>query len=73
MDLPSSRSNYSTDSTRSFIQLEAPRRRLESTRDDSSISERSELNSFNPGMCGYLISMHHVKSGYTNGIPVSKP
>jgi len=50
-DLPSSQSNYSTNSTRSCIQLEAPRRKLTSSHDGSTRSERLEGNSFNPGMC----------------------
>jgi len=73
MDLPSSWLNYATNSTRSCIQLKVPRRRLESTCNDRSILERSEVNSVNPGICGYLISMNLVKSRYTNGIPISKP
>lgn len=48
-DQPSSRSNYSTNSTRSCIQLEVPDRRLSSSRGGSTRSERLELTSFNPG------------------------
>ena len=72
-DLPSSRSNYSTNSTRSCIQLETPGRRLASSHDGSTRLERMMVNSVNPGMYSYLISVNLVKSRLTNGIPVTKP
>ena len=48
-DQPSSRSNYSTNSTHSCIQLEAPEGRLLSSRYGGSRLERLEPTSFNPG------------------------
>ena len=72
-DLPSSQSNYSTNSTHSCIQLETPGRRLGSCHYGSTRLERAMVSSVNPGMYSYLIWVNLVKSRYTNGIPVTKP
>ena len=72
-DQLSSRSNYSTNSTWSCIQLEVPDARLSSSRGGSTRSERLELTSFNPGKWTSSISVILVTSRYTIGNPVVKP